>query len=240
MTARGMQRVLARMEERTAAFGREPFQRFLEDPKLSPDERLSFAFGLTHFVMSFADVCTLVLREEPPKDRYQELVNQHAQEDCDHYRWFLQDLRALGYDPPVRLTDAVRLLWGPELERSRVLTYRLCHLGYRATPLRKLVLIYSMEATADVGIRNTARIARTWMERHGERLVYFSADHVTAEEGHQIRTDDVVRMLAETSIDDATADELTWVVDESFDAFTEFTAELLRFPGTPAERTIRQ
>jgi len=227
------------MEERRRAFAREPFQEFLKDDALSPDARLSFAFGLTHWVMSFIDVCGLVLREEPATSRFQELVNQHAKEDAHHYQWFLDDLRALGYDPTVRLTDAVRILFGKGLERSRLLTCRLAHLGYRASPLQKLVLIYCMEATADVGIRNTSRVARAWMAAHGAKLAYFGASHVVAEEAHEIHDEAIVRMLEETVIDEATADELTRVVDEAFDAFTDLTAELLRFPGSDAERAAR-
>ena len=90
-----MASVLGRIEDRRAAFGDEPLQRFLRDETISPDRRLAMAAGMTHFVMSFTDLCLLVLREEPARDRYQELVNAHAKEDCDHYMWFLDDLCTL-------------------------------------------------------------------------------------------------------------------------------------------------
>src|ERR1700693_4680849 len=94
-----MRRVFDLLENRTTEFAKAPLFNFLGDTSIDPRQRLSFAPGVAHFVMSFRDLYALVLREEPAKDEYQAIVNSHASEDDNHWRWFLSDLGKIGYDP---------------------------------------------------------------------------------------------------------------------------------------------
>ena len=108
-----MKRVIQLLDAKTEAFARAPLFDFLRDTSIEPRDRLSFAPCVAHFVMTFADLYALVLREEPAQDKYQEIVNAHTREDENHWRWFLADLDKLDADPyeidlPVAIAKALQ------------------------------------------------------------------------------------------------------------------------------------
>jgi hypothetical protein len=219
-----MQTLMAHTARRLEDFGRRPLYAFLADVNISPEVRLSFVPHMAHFVMSFADLCTLILREAPPSDRLAEIVNAHADEDDDHWRWYLSDLAKLELDRPQPFSETLRFLWGARTRKTRLLTYRLCRLSMGADPVQKLVVILVMEAAARLGFQHTARVAREM----GRELTYFGGQHLDAEEGHTLLTGPVQRALEEVSLDADGRRRLVEVVDTAFDAFTEFVDELYR------------
>ena len=110
---------------------------------------------MAHYVITFGDLCKHVLREEPAKDRFQEIVNAQTYEEADHWRWFIADLEKLGHDPTLRFSDALRFLWSDETARSRVLAYQtIVRLAFGADSLRKLVVVHCAEATASVTVKH--------------------------------------------------------------------------------------
>jgi hypothetical protein len=230
-----MREVLLLAEARLDTFRRRPLFSFLEDRAVAPEARLGFASNLAFFTMSFADLCSLVLRETPARDRFQEIVNAHADEDSHHWRWYLGDLEKLGQDRTGRFTEALRFLWGKETQASRLLTYRMCRLGFGQSSLQKLVLITVMEATAGFGLERTARIAREIALRGGPELCYLGAHHVEEERDHELLTRDVQEALQGASLDEAQRRDLRRVVDEAFDAFEAFVDELFRARLNPTQ-----
>jgi hypothetical protein len=218
-----MQDVLALTRTRLEAFAERPLYALLADRALSPEVRLSFVPHMAHFIMSFSDLCTLVLREEPARDRFGELVNAHAAEDCEHWRWYLHDLAQLGHDRAMTFGDALRLLWGAETRRTRMLTYRLCQLSLGASPIEKLVVILVLEATARLGFERTSQVAR---ELGGRELVYFGGQHLETEGQHTLLRGEVQRALEHVRLDAETRRRLCEVVNRAFDAFTELVDEL--------------
>jgi len=235
-----MKELLARIEERTAAFNALPLYTFMDDERVAPEARLAFVPALAHFVMSFADLYGLVLREEPARDAFQELVNAHAAEDSGHWRWFLADLGALGHDPSMRFTDAVRFTFGPATEQTRRLTYRICRAALGASSLQKLVVVHCIEATGKVSLSHAAPLGHAVSGRTGKKLVYFGPHHLQTENAHTLERDDVHTTLASIALDDATRAALRAVIDEMFDAFTAFADELYRFARAPAPIDARR
>ncbi len=78
-----------------------------------------------HFVMTFADLHHFFLIEEQPRDRFEELANQHLSEEATHWKWYLADLTNLDLDPTLRLTDALRFIWSDATKQTRLLAYQI-------------------------------------------------------------------------------------------------------------------
>jgi hypothetical protein len=223
----GMREVLDRVEQRQAEFARLPLFAFLADSRIDARRRLSFAPGVAHFVMSFADLYARVLFEDPAKDEYQEIVNHHTKEDDGHWRWFLVDLAKLGFDRQLAYTDALKLVWNPRTVRMRMLSYRMCQLGYGASSLRKLVLVHCIEATGKVTVEHVAKVGDEVAAQTGQKLTYFGSHHSDTENAHTLESADVRKKLRQIELEPAVSRELLAMVDDAFRAFEGFAADML-------------
>ena len=81
-----MQQVIQRIDERTKIFEQHPAFAFLKDSSIEPEDRLAFVPSVAHYVITFGDLCRHVLREEPARDRFQEIVNAQTFEEADHWK----------------------------------------------------------------------------------------------------------------------------------------------------------
>ena len=102
-----MKEVFEYIKDRSRSFDQKPLFVYLRDDRVDPTRRLEFVPHVAHFVMTFADLYHFFLTEDPPSDRYQELINTHLAEEGSHWKWFLWDLTSLGLDPTLRFTDAI-------------------------------------------------------------------------------------------------------------------------------------
>jgi hypothetical protein len=221
-----MRRILKRIEERQADYVLAPFFAFLRDPNIDARRRLAFAPHVTHFVLTFADLCTLVLPREPPRDRYQELVNANCLEDRGHWRWFLSDLEELGTDSLARFSDAVKLIWSDATIRTRKLSYHLVQLGGAEDSLGRLVLVHCIEGAFKVTVRSLEPVAREFIESSGRRLDYLGVQHAEAEQSHTLEDPAVRRSMEETQLTPQEAARLCALVDDSFAFFRAFADEM--------------
>jgi hypothetical protein len=221
-----MRRILKRIEERQADYVQAPFFSFLRDPSIDVRRRLAFAPHVTHFVLTFADLCTLVLPREPASDRFQELVNANCLEDRGHWRWFLADLEELGSDSPARFSDAVKLIWSDTTVRTRKLSYRLVQVGGTEDSLGRLVLVHCIEGAFKVTVRSLAPAARDFMQSSGRRLKYLGVQHADAEQSHTLEDPAVQRYLEEVQLTPQEAARLCALVDDSFAFFRAFADEM--------------
>lgn len=224
-----MRRVMELIEKRTAELGKAPFFDFLRDTSVPPRDRLAFAPCVAHFVMSFADLYALVLREEPTDDHFQTLVNAHTREDETHWQWFLKDLEKIGANPELRFSDALRFVWSDATVQMRMLTYQMCRLGFGADSLSKLVLVHVIEAAGKVTIESVAEVGREFGVATGERLVYLGPHHFDTEGNHTLEVPGVHTAIVEIALDPARADALMAMVDESFGYFRAFIDEMHAF-----------
>lgn len=208
----------------------------LADTTVPAEQRLKFVPCLAHFVMSFADLYALVLRQEPPTDRYQELVNAHTYEDGGHWKWFLADLKALGQDPSVRFSDSLRFVFGESTAKTRMLTYHMCRLGLGASTLEKLVLVHCIEAGGKVALTSASAPATTVARSLGRDLLYFGVHHLETELQHTLEDHTVHDSLADIVIDPAQRAPLLAIVDHAFVAFAEFADGVLEFNAAPPQR----
>jgi hypothetical protein len=221
-----MRRVLQAIDTHLTEYRTAPFFGRLRDTGIDPRQRLSFAPSVVHYVMSFADLYTLVLREEPPRDELQRLINAQTREDENHWQWFLKDLDTLDEDPAVPFTDAVRFVWSDATIQMRLLTYQLCRLGFGADSLRKLVLIHVIEATGKAVIETLADVGQEFGAATGRRLVFLGPHHVEAEDSHTLEGPSVQNAIASIQVADERMPELLMLVEESFRYFRAFVDEM--------------
>lgn len=229
-----MKQVLELIAARTTAFRQLPLYTFMADRSVPPEMRLPYGPHVAYFILSFADLCKLVLREEPASDQLQTHINRHAEEERDHWEWYLQDLATLGLDQEMRFSEALRVLWGNETEKARLLTYRLVHLSMGANSLQKLVLILCMEATAGVGMESTTRVANEVSDLIGTPLVFYGSHHKNAEDAHTLLADDMMQSIENMLLDPQVRQSLLPIVNEVFDAFTDFVNEIAEYLSAQA------
>lgn len=222
-----MRKVIQVIDQRTEAFKQQPLFAFLKDKSIDPADRLAFAPSVAHYVVTFGDVCRNVLREDPPRDKLQEIVNAQADEESEHWKWFLSDLGKLGYDPMVRYSDALKFIWSDESARSRMLAYKLCRHALGADSLHKLVVVHCAEATANVTIKHVVMAGKDWTEKYQRKLAFFGGGHDEVEDDHTLWTEETLTMLDEMVLGSEVREELIAMVHECFDAFEEFTNEML-------------
>ena len=223
-----MRHILEHVNERTSEFGRLPLFDFLRDSRIDPRERLAFAPYAAHFVMSFADLCSLIIRQEPTQDKYQDLVNRHTREDDYHWRWFLADLETLDCNPNLTFSSALTSVWSDSTVRTRMLSYRMCSMAWGASSIRRLVLVHCIEAFFKPTIEHIGKVAAEFMALTGKRLNYLGMEHSDAESSHTIEDPAVRRMIEDIELAPEVASELSSMVDELFDLFAAFTGEMLR------------
>ncbi|HEY8946706.1 MAG TPA: hypothetical protein VIM73_20830 [Polyangiaceae bacterium] len=235
-----MRELQSYLRVRTEEYGRLPLFAHLRDTGVDARERLAFVPALAHFVMTFADLYALVLRQEPPQDKFQEIVNAHTYEDGGHWKWFLADLAILDQDPTARYSEFLKYVWDDSTRNIRMLSYRICRLGIGADSLSKLVLVQCIEAAGKVSLEAAAPVGREVGSRLGKKLVYFGPHHLDTESDHTLEEADTHSWLESVEIDASRRPQLRHIIDESFEAFTAFSEEVLRVSkGGPALPRIK-
>ncbi|HEX7956164.1 MAG TPA: hypothetical protein VF508_04425, partial [Pyrinomonadaceae bacterium] len=138
---------------------------------------------VAYFSMSFGDLMTTVMRRPEAQNELEELVNAHCSEDDFHWKWYLQDLDALGYDNE-RMSDACKLLWSVESAPVRHLIYSVvAYAGKSDDPLFHLILIEILEA----GLSGFFEYCYKGAALSGlEFLNYFGKTHYMAEYAHSV------------------------------------------------------
>ena len=221
-----MKDVSEHIQRRSVVFGDRPLFAFLRDSDVDARRRLAFAPYLAHFVMTFADLYNFVLPENPPTDRYQELVNIHVAEDATHWQWYLADLTNADLDPTLRFTDALRFLWSTSTVKTRMLSYGICRLGGGMSTLQKLVMVNCIEAAGRVSLGAVAVAGRALEPGIGRKLVYFGNHHIDTESDHTLEDPAVRRSLDAVALTAPERARLLATVDQVFDLFTDFVDEV--------------
>lgn len=227
-----MKEVLDFIQNKKQDYAQLPLFEFMNDSKIDPRQRLSFAPCGAHFVMSFADLNKYVFREELPDNQLQKLINEHTYEDDHHLGWFLEDLEKLGFDHSLSFTDALKFLWGEQTKHIRQLSYRLSGYALQADPLRKLVVIEAVEAMGNVFFSCTTQVALELQEMTQQEYRYFGNVHLKVEKGHTKGISKVDKLLEDIQLTKETRKEAFELVEKVFQVFTEVSNELLEYAKT--------
>jgi len=220
-----MKLVFQHIQAQSAKYKTNPIFEFLGDERIDPRERLEFVPYISHFVLTFADLYNFFLIEEPANDRYQELVNAHLSEESSHWKWFLADLETMGLNPTLKLTDALKFLWGPDTVKTRALAYEVCQLNANLSSLERLVLVHAIEATGRVALEALVPVGVEVAKTSSRKLVYFGQHHLDTERAHTVEEDETKRFLESIPVTDEQVRSLCKLVDRVFSHFEAFALE---------------
>lgn len=205
-----------------------PFFDHLRDESLPAVDRLAFFPCMAPFILSFGDLNRHVMRCEPTSDKFQKMVNAHTYEDDHHWPWYLEDYVKLGHDLLRQApTETMRFLWGEETVQNRLLSHRLAHLIWGASPAVRLAVLEAIEETGNVLFALTTDLASTIQTDSGTELRYCGEFHFRLESGHAMNSDHAA--LAQIELDPGQRDDAMHRVDQVFAWFTDWTHELLRY-----------
>lgn len=232
-----MQSVLDHIEARRLAYADLPLFQHLRAPGGEPARALAFMRHAAHFVMSFADLNKHCWRDETNAVGWQADVNAHTREDDHHFPWYLSDLVALGLDQSAPFTEALQFLWSDANRETRLLSYRLWSLSDGRTPLELMIIIEAIEATGLVFfgalVDCAGRIPDGTLSRP---LIYVAEHHFAVEQGHAAGQATHDERLARIELSAADAAHYIALVDEVFELFIAWSAELHGHTQATADR----
>lgn len=182
--------LLELIEKRSEQLYQNPLCKWIfgeETRNLSSEELLAFAPSMLYFIMGFKDILEN-LEYANPKDKYELMVNQHCQEDKDHWRWYLEDLKTLGFREDSwgpDLASKVENLWSDKQRPTRELVYLCIYLVKKFRSAKaSLVIIECLEAT--FGVFMTSLQKKFWNSPIYSRLQFFGQAHHQRESDHSM------------------------------------------------------
>lgn len=241
-----MQHVLRYIEQRTAEQRDSALITWLSDESVPAEDRLMrWLPCAAPWVFGFMDLNGVLLRypdDEASRDPYKRAINDHLEEDANHWRFYVDDLHRLGLDAALEFPDTLRFLWGEETRRQRMAVYRLSALAARATDTRlRYCLILALESLAHLVFDTLRQVSEPYGQATGLDLIYIASEHADREPGHLTRQVDGVeaRMQAEV-LDEPTRHAALDIAREVCDAVADRWAEMYRFGQTDGYRTFRR
>lgn len=215
-----MKSVLRHIMNHRRTFLRNPFFARLSDETIPMEERLRFLPAMEHYILSFGDLNRYVLRFPEPKTALEIAVNEHAQEDANHWPWYIEDLRTLGYDDLAHRTSWLKECWSDETRAARQLTYTLVALAAGTPAEERIALIEVLEETGNAFLSALAPLTARIEQVRGVKLRFCGQHHLDRESGHTLSLDH--RELAAIALSSEKRADVMRKVDETFAAFDEF------------------
>jgi hypothetical protein len=223
-----MKSVLIHILRRKRDYAKLPFFDFLRDESIAPRDRLAFVPAMANFIMSFGDFNRYVLRDDANgNDPHQRMLDDHSREDDHHWPWYLEDFAKLGFDAHLPASEVMRFLWSPAFARNRMLSHRLAHLVWLASPAVRLAVVEAIEETGNVLFALTAQVARDVETQIGDELRYLGDFHFALESGHAMNNDHAE--LAAIELNDADRADALRRVDAVYALFEGWVDELLAY-----------
>lgn len=221
-----MRRLLSQINSRKQEFTDHAFFAFLRDSSFTPAQRLTFAPASAPFVMAFADLNKHVLHVEAPQNKFDEILNVHADEDATHFQMYLRDLSTLGFDKPLRFSDTLEFLWSAERVALRMTCYRLVGLLSGCPDALRMAIIETIEALGAVAGRSFTGLAEEYRQAGGEVLEYFGHKHADLESGHAMGTHDIEQRLLDIELSDEEYARGSELVSSVYTMFAAMMTEL--------------
>src|SRR6185295_6700994 len=184
-----MKHVLLDIEAKRLQFERHRFfSDLLDQTDLSGEQRLAWAPCAIPFVMGYADLNKYVFRDDSSSkaaDALQQMLNIHTYEEDFHWQWMLNDLKVLGFDSRMTLSDAVRVFWSPEMHISRQLCFEFAAIASRTPSFGMFAMVETIEAVSITIFRHCRGIHL----RSGIECEFFGEKHYIAEASHLMKSE---------------------------------------------------
>jgi hypothetical protein len=241
-----MEDVRRYIEQRTAQQHSGPLISWLSDQTVPARDRLTRWLPCgAPWVFGFMDLNGVLLKypdDEARRDPYKRAINDHVDEDSQHWSFYLEDLRRLGLDAPMALPDVLRFLWGRETHHQRMAVYRLAALAARAEdPMLRYCLIAALESFAHLLFETLQKVAAAFGRETGQEVLYVGSVHAAREPGHLAnQTDAVEAEMAEVVLDDAQRAAALDIARQVCDVIEDRWAELHRYAVSDGYLTFRR
>lgn len=186
-----------------------------------PEKMKIWAPLFIHLTMTFRDINQMFYIAPEPCNVYQQEVNAHAKIDSTHWRFLLDDLKAVGSDQnPAYFEEHLNLIWSDAGAPIRKYMYALVARAQSCgdSPFLRATVMESGEATVKLFFATTRMMAQRFKEATGKTLRYFGDEHLRSEVDNPVDRsvfDDVV-------LDEATAQTALQLVNAHFDKFKDF------------------
>lgn len=183
-----MESILNLIEEKSEQLSKNPFcEWILSEKQLSHQETFSFTPSMLYFILGFRDILNHLEYKNPQSD-LEKMINQHCFEDKNHWQWYLQDLKTLGFSEASWGNDWVNLienLWHDDNKPTRDLVYLCIHLIKKHNnPTASLVIIECLESTFGVFMSTLKK--RFENSSIYQRLHFFGQVHQQQEMNHSM------------------------------------------------------
>ncbi len=240
-----MKAVLRELAQAKRHYSKLPFFEFLRCESIAPRDRLAFFPAMAPFILAFSDLNRFVLRDEASRDPYQQLVNDHTEENDHHWPWYLEDLGKLGFDRTHSVAQVLRSWMRDDSVQNRMMASRLAQLIHGTSPIEKLLIVDAIEEAGNVLFDLTGKIAQRIQAEGGPELRYLGRLHV-AREGDRPTQGMGQRILETISLTQLERVRCLGLSFHVFDLFADWSTELLAYaknaitrrpvlqePGTP-------
>ena len=218
------------IEVKKEEFSHLPLFKFMQDQSITPIQRLAIIPCIAPFAMNFGDLNKYFLREQPPSNYIQELINTHTFEDDHHWVWFLEDIQKLGFDKTQSFSDFLKFMWSDETKATRLICSRIAVLlSLNSDPVLRLSIAEAIEATGHIMLFNSAQIIQELQKTTKQKYRYFGRSHFEVETGHPIGTDDIEQIVNKLEIEEENRVKAFKLVEIVFELFTEIAEEFLQY-----------
>lgn len=148
--------------------------------------KFNWAPSFAHLAMVFSDLNNVILPYATPKDKYEEELNKHYEEDGSHWKMYFQDLKVLGWDTVQPASITLAEAWHPKNAFVRTYAYSTLQRVFEAgdSAFMKYFVLEAFETTVAVFFKVSVKNANAYTARTGNRLRYFGPKHKQSEDSH--------------------------------------------------------
>lgn len=144
-----------------------------------------FSPNMLYFILGFKDILSH-LEYQNPKTEIEKYINLHCFEDKNHWMWYLQDLKTLGYSESIQnWSEFIKNIWNDENKPTRDLVYlSIYYIKKFNNPIASLTLIECMESA--FGVFMNCLNKRLDKSELYKNLHYFGETHHIQETNHTL------------------------------------------------------
>ncbi|NEO29754.1 MAG: hypothetical protein F6K36_04750 [Symploca sp. SIO3C6] len=162
-----------------------PLNLLLMNTTVPFEKKISCIYRMTFFILGFKDIM-LLMRYQSPASDLELMINQHSEEDSQHWHWFLKDLRRLNINDKFGkdVTQAFAQMWSQDHFPIRNMVYKIMYyLQQYNHPAFRLLIVIVLES----GFNTLIEVMHPVLKKAGmyEKLEFFGQVHKDAESNHQ-------------------------------------------------------
>ena len=183
-----MEKLLHKIEDRVPELETTPFIVWLKNPAIPIEEKMTkwyhccgvFAFG-------FKDINNLVFKypdSEENTEPLKTMINNHAEEDGNHWKMYLKDLKTLDLDIELNLSSFFKYMYSDDTIKQRRFLYRLVQIAEIAKdPVERYCIIETIEIYGHFLFGILKDLSKEYEALTGKTLLYLGELHYKKETG---------------------------------------------------------